>query len=63
MSEFTPAQLAAIRAEITKVVRPSLPFRFIGQQVVTDKDWDFRSKLMRNKKPVVTDVLEVLVFS
>lgn len=63
MSEFTPAQLDAIQAEIKKVVTPGLPFRFIGNQVVTDKDWDFRSKLMRKKKPVATDTLEVLVFS
>ena len=48
MSDFTPEQVAFIQAEIRKAQETSLPFRFIGNQVVTDKDWDFRSLLTQN---------------
>lgn len=63
MSDFTPAQTAFVQAEIRRALETSLPFRFIGNQVVTDKDWYFRSKLMSELNPVRTDILKTLVFS
>lgn len=65
MSDLTTEQKAEVSKMIEEAKRDTrhLPFRFIGRQVVTDLDWDFRRKLTRGKQTVETDPLKVLVFS